>query len=552
MTGASPFGATWYEDTMVTATQRPRLTSELDVEVCVVGGGLAGLTVAREVARRGRSVAVLEARRIASNASGRNGGVVRPGFAEPLDSIINRVGLHRARELWGLSVRGVDYVRTASRDAAMAGVHPVEGFLKVSNVDQDARFSRNAVLLRERFGAEVELWPTDRVRELLRTDRYFQALHWPRAFHIHPLNYALGLAAAAERSGARIFEETSAVAVDVSGDRKQVDAGEGQVHAEHVVLAGGAPLGPLVPIISGTMLPIMLHLAVTAPLGDRLSEVVRFAGAIAEDRLGSDQYQVVEGNRLLWGAGASTGQQDPSRLAHGLAGRIRRVFPQLGPVDITQAWSGVVGYAVHGMPQLGEVMPGVWQINAFGHLGLNTTAMAGELIASAMTEGDDRWRLFSGYELVWAGGAAGTAMTGLLLRAANVREQLEPVISPLTTNARQAAQRGTRELARAASKSAHAVIDVASALASMAELRHRATRPSTPHRATTRTERVAPETRQRMSAAAIAQNAEMLNRGAAARSPPVASPGPETAHNKALAAGGFTPGARTRRSLPPE
>jgi glycine/D-amino acid oxidase-like deaminating enzyme len=548
MTGGSPIGATWYSDTSVAATQRPRLTSELNADVCVVGGGLAGLTVAREVARRGRSVVVLEARRIAWNASGRNGGVVRPGFAEPLDNIIDRVGLARARELWTLSVRGVDYVRDAARETGMAGVHPVEGFLNVSNIDRDARCARSAVLLRDLFGAEVALWPTDRVRELLRSERYFEALHWPRAFHIHPLNYALGLAAAAERSGARIFEETPAVAVDVAGDRKQIDAGEGRVRAQHVVLAGGALLGPVVPVISGTMVPITLHMAVTAPLGERLGEAIRFAGAVAESRLGSDQYRVVEGNRLLWGAGASIRRLEPSRVAQRITGRILRVFPQLGLVDVAQAWSGVVGYAVHRMPQLGEIMPGVWQINAFGNLGLNNTAMAGELIASAVAEGDDRWRLFSRYELVWAGGAAGAALTGLLLRGANVRERLDPVISPLTRIARRAGQRGTR----GASKAAHAVIDVASALGSMVELRRKAPRPSTAHRAATKVDRPVPEAGQRMSAVAIAQNAEMLHRDSAPRPVQSAPPGADDAERNVVAGVALKANARFRRSSLPE
>ena len=489
--GGSPFDSAWYLDTIAAASQRPRLTSELDVDVCVVGGGLAGLTVAREVARRGRSVAVLEAKRIASGASGRNGGVVRPGFPESVDNIVRRVGLRRARELCALSVRGVEYVRAAAQEPGIAGVDPVEGFLGVSRIDQGARLLRHADMLQELFGVDVELWPSDRVREVLHTERYSQALHWPRAFHINPLNYALGLAAAAERSGARILEDTPALALDISGDRKRVDTSEGRVHARHVVLAGGALLGPLLPILAGTMLPITAHLAVTAPLGERLGEAVRFPGTVAEGRLSSNQYRVVEGTRLLWGAGASVGRS--GRIAPAIAGRIRKVFPQLGRVDVAQVWSDVIGYAVHRMPQLGHIMPGIWLVNAFGNLGLSTTAMAGELIACAMIEGDDRWRLFSGYDLVWTGGSVGTAATGAVLRATDLWERLEPAVS-------QSMARGRVELAHAASRAAHAAIGgVRSTMA--------------PRGAATEMERATPEARQRMSIAAIARNAEMLHRG---------------------------------------
>ena len=99
----SPYGPTWYAATMVAVPERRALTHDLDVDVCVIGAGLAGLTVAREVARRGWSVAVLEAGQVAARASGRNGGFVSPGFSEEIDAIVERVGLPRAKELWALS-----------------------------------------------------------------------------------------------------------------------------------------------------------------------------------------------------------------------------------------------------------------------------------------------------------------------------------------------------------------------------------------------------------------------------------------------------------------
>src|SRR5438132_8093508 len=116
------YAPSWYTATMVPAPERGPLTFDLDVDVCVVGGGLAGLTTAREIARRGWSVVVLEAERIGWSASGRNGGFVLPGFAQSINTIVERVGLKRAKELWGLSVDGVEYVRTTIRETAMAGV----------------------------------------------------------------------------------------------------------------------------------------------------------------------------------------------------------------------------------------------------------------------------------------------------------------------------------------------------------------------------------------------------------------------------------------------
>jgi glycine/D-amino acid oxidase-like deaminating enzyme len=129
------YAPTWYTATMVQAPARGPLTFDLDVDVCVVGAGLAGLTTARELARRGWAVAVLESARIAWNASGRNDGFVLPGFAESMDRIISRVGMDHAKALWELSEMGLKYVRATIAEARMPGIAPIAGWLKASKVD---------------------------------------------------------------------------------------------------------------------------------------------------------------------------------------------------------------------------------------------------------------------------------------------------------------------------------------------------------------------------------------------------------------------------------
>src|SRR5215470_7857294 len=191
---------------MVPVPARGPLTFDLDIDVCVIGGGLAGLTTAREIARRGWSVALVEAQRIAWNASGRNDGFVLPGFAESIERIVARVGLDHAKALWALSEMGLQYVSTAISEARMPGVAPIAGWLKVSKVDNGDEVLAQVKLYGQELGAEIEDWPTERVRDALKTNHYFHGMHLPRAFHIHPLNYALGLAEAAEAAGARIFE----------------------------------------------------------------------------------------------------------------------------------------------------------------------------------------------------------------------------------------------------------------------------------------------------------------------------------------------------------
>jgi glycine/D-amino acid oxidase-like deaminating enzyme len=401
------YAPSWYSATATPAPQRAPLTADLDVDVCVVGGGLAGLTTAREIARGGWSVAVLEAGRIAGNASGRNCGFVLPGFAAPIGGIWERVGLARARELWALSEAGLEYVRVTLQDTGMPDVEPVDGWLNVSKLDDADRVIATLQLIGQDIGAEVEGWATDRVRDVLKSDHYFNALHFPRAFHLHPLNYALGLAALAEAAGAHIFEHTPAVTIDPAGVRKRIETPKGRLRAAHVVLAGNVHIGALMPRVAATLLPIWTYLAVTAPLGPRLADAITFSGAVSDGERADNHYRIVDGDRLLISGRATLWEADPGRFAAELAGDIARLYPQLGQVAIEHCWSGVLGRTIHGMPQIGELSPGIWLASGFSGHGINTTAMAGNLIARAIVDGDDTWRLFLPFELIWAGGLTG-------------------------------------------------------------------------------------------------------------------------------------------------
>ena len=402
------YGQSWYAATMVDEPRRPRLAVDLDVDVCVIGGGLAGLTAAREIARSGWSVVLLEANRIASGASGRNTGFVLPGFAADADKLIARVGFERAKSLWALAQAGLDYVRNAVHAEGAAGIDPQDGWLYVSKVDNGDEFVRFVRLLDD-LGCEIEGWPTDRVRAVLHSERYFHAIHYLKAIAIHPLNYALSLAAAAERDGARIFENTPALAIDPQGVRKRIVTPSARLRANHVVLAGNVQIGGLVPRIAATLLPITTYIITTAPLGERLGDVVHYRGAVSDTDLSDNHYRIVGGDRLMLSGRSTTWARNPRRYVRALTADIKRIYPQLKNVSVDYDWSGTLGNTVHRMPQIGELGQGVWLASGFGGHGLNTTAMAGNLVARAIVEGDQTWREFSPFELVWAGGIAARA-----------------------------------------------------------------------------------------------------------------------------------------------
>src|SRR6266513_5325582 len=163
---------------------RLRLSFDLDVDIAVVGAGLAGLTVALEAARLGASVAVLEGRHVGWNASGHQLGTVMPGYGLALSQLIERIGFEDARELWSLSKEGAEFVRANASEQSMPGIALSEGALEVSNVDVGNQLISRLQMLSEDFETEVEGWQIDRVRSELRTDHYFHGVYYPKAFQV--------------------------------------------------------------------------------------------------------------------------------------------------------------------------------------------------------------------------------------------------------------------------------------------------------------------------------------------------------------------------------
>jgi gamma-glutamylputrescine oxidase len=423
MTDQAPY--TFYAATAISAQpKRPRLLQDVDTTVCVIGGGFAGLWTARALAKRGYDVVLLEGRRVAGEASGRSGGFVSAGFAERLPRIIERVGIDDARALYKLSRDGIDIVNGVIAQG-VPGVVPVPGRLHVQRFDGEDRLRREADLLGAVFDHEMLVWKKERVRETLLTRRYFQALHDADAFSIHPLNLALALAKELEDLGVSIFEDTAVIGADLGGVRKVIVTSAGKVRAHQVVFCGSAFIGEAFPELARTILPVATHVAVTAPIGDTLRELIRYSGGISDTRRAHDYYRVLEDGRLLWGGRITTRTKSPKKLNRKMLGDIVRVYPQLKGTAIEYAWTGIMGYAIHKMPQIGLLQPGVWINSAFGGHGLNTTAMGAELVASAISEHDDRWRLFIPFGLVWAGGGIGRRATQLIYGSMKFRDWMQ-------------------------------------------------------------------------------------------------------------------------------
>lgn len=399
---------THYSRTLADPRERAPLTGRAEGDCLVVGAGLAGLWVALELARAGRRVIVLEARRVGWGASGRNGGFVSPGFACGHDAIARRVGEDGARTLHRLSIEGAEMVRAEIERPGAAGVDPVPGILRLRRYDRGSDLRAAAEESQRLYGYPLEYLDRVAIRRQLDSTRYFHGLHDIRAFHIHPLNLARALAAEIERLGGQIFEQSPVTQVALDGPQKHLTTPQGNATAPDVVIATGGYTGAPFARLRRAMLPIATYVMLSEPAPDLLAATIRTRAAVGDDRRAGDYYRLVEGGqRLLWGGRISTRDASAESIVRQLRREMLTVYPQLGSLRTELAWSGLMSYARHLMPQIGQTGPGVWHCTAFGGHGLNTTAIGGRVVAEAILGASDRIRLFAPFGLEWAGGGLG-------------------------------------------------------------------------------------------------------------------------------------------------
>lgn len=390
---------TWYEAT-AKRNAVAALTQNISSDVCVVGAGLAGLTTAVELARRGLKVVVLEKNRVASGASGRNGGFVSNGFALGIENIVAKVGLDAGRGLYELSKLGTAFVRSEISSADKMG----DGWIVASRYDDQGGLQKHGETMQRDFGETVQYLPPTETQKLLVSPRYYDSLKFDTAFHIQPLRYCLSLAEKARKLGVEIFENSAVVSAQKTGSEFVVKTAAGQVRCKHVVHCVSSTGRDVHPPSGRAVLPVATYVVVTEPL---VQQSINTQSAISDTRRAGDYYRLIDEGRILWGGRITTRVSEPSHLGERMKGDMISTYPALGNPRIDYAWAGLMGYAVHKMPLIGRDHEGQWFATAFGGHGLNTTAMAGLILASAIADGDDRYRRFIPFAPKWAYGQLG-------------------------------------------------------------------------------------------------------------------------------------------------
>ncbi len=397
----------YYARTRTETREFPRLDHDLDVDVVVIGGGLAGCATALDLAERGVAVALIESRSIGWGASGRNGGFASEAFPIGWQALAGRVGLDRAGQIQRIARLGLDLVRERIGAYAIDCGPLQPGALRCSiagSRDDLAALREFAAL---NFDVHYDHWSAEQVREVLSTNRYADALFTPTTLAVHPLNLTCGLARACAQAGVQVFENTPAKGLAAARGRKAVATPHGRITADRVVLACGGYIDRLEPRVSGGTVPIASFVMATEPLGARLRDAIRVPYAIYDNQVATNYYRPLHDTRLLWGGRVLAWQPSPARIAALLKRDMVSVYPTLREARVEVAWGGMMPFTRHKLPVIGQVAPDVWFATGFGGLGVTLTSAAGHLIARGIAEGDDTWRLFERFGLPNAGGKLG-------------------------------------------------------------------------------------------------------------------------------------------------
>ncbi|MDY0745825.1 FAD-dependent oxidoreductase [Paucibacter sp. R3-3] len=381
----------YYEATSPRLNLPPLAGDGREAEVAIIGGGFAGLATARGLQERGlRSVAVLEAGAMGQGASGRCGGFVFGGYSRDCAALLRELGPGPARSLYALTRDAVALIRRRIEKLNIACDRTEGGALLLDwfhGAGARAALRRQAQMMREQFGVSwLELSPAE-VREAVETERYGAALLEPDAFHFHPLKYVHGLAAALRAEGASLYEQSPVSRIEKLHDGWRVHTAAGaSLRARQLVLAGGATMQGLQRRVERSRLAIATYVMATEPLPSGC-EPIRTPAALYDTRFAFDYYRMLPDRRLLWGGRISILEREPARIAALLRADLLRVYPQLAGLRIAHAWGGLMSYARHQMPQIGQLAPGLWFAQAFGGHGVAPTTVAGELLAEAIHGG---------------------------------------------------------------------------------------------------------------------------------------------------------------------
>lgn len=379
----------------------PSLEADIEADVCVVGGGFAGLSSAIELADRGYKVVVLEANHIGFGASGRNGGQLIVGLACEQSVIEDALGLDAAKAVWGMTLEALDLVRERVKRFDIQ-CDLADGFLGVSVNEKKGKLLRQWFDdMSKKYGYDTNTtWIEPAyIRDWVDSKRYFNGYYDKTGGHLHPLNYCLGLAKGAASLGVQIFQQ-SAVTEMQQGESVTLTTAKGTVKAKFVVLAGNMYLPEvspnLAPNLAKRIMPVGTYIIGTEPIETKLAaKLIPKNAAVCDTNFVLDYFRFSGDKRMIYGGRVSYSAMTPANLTEKMQARMVETFPQLAKTKVEYTWGGFVDISMNRAPDFGRISPNVYYLQGFSGHGVALTGLAGKLVAEAISGQSKRLDIFA-------------------------------------------------------------------------------------------------------------------------------------------------------------
>ena len=387
----------YYAATALSQPDYPQLNESTSADVCVVGGGFAGLSTAIELADKGYSVVVLEAKHVGYGASGRNGGQIIAGLACEQSVIEDLTGLDGAKQAWNISLEALDLVRERVKRFNIQ-CDLTDGFLGVAvSARKGEKLRRwfDEMSQKYSYHSDASWIGPKNIRDWVDSSSYYNGYYDKRSGHLHPLNYCLGLAQGAASLGVRIFQN-SAVQNIQHGDPVTLSTAHGKVTAKFVVLAGNMYLPEfspkLAPTLNKRIMPVGTYIIATGPIDARLkNQLIPSNAAVCDTNFDLDYFRFSADNRMVYGGRISYTTMTPPNIQARLQARMATTFPQLADTPIDYTWGGFVDITMNRAPDFGRIAPNVYYLHGFSGHGVALTGMAGKLAAEAIAGQAERF-----------------------------------------------------------------------------------------------------------------------------------------------------------------
>ncbi|CEA01498.1 putative oxidoreductase [Pseudomonas saudimassiliensis] len=391
----TPYPDSYYAASANPVPARPALAGAHDTDVCVIGAGYTGLSTALFLLEQGFQVTVLEAARVGFGASGRNGGQIVNSYSRDLDVIEKQVGAKHARQLGEMAFEGARIIRDRVRQYAIDCDLKDGGVFAAVNQKQLRQLEEQKALWERHGHGELQLLDAQAIRGVVDTDRYVGGMLDLSGGHIHPLNLALGEAAAVESLGGVIHEQSAVVQVE-QGATPVVHTAHGQVRARFVVVAGNAYLGGLLPPLAAKSMPCGTQVIATEPLSEEVARRLLPQDYCVEDcNYLLDYYRLSADRRLIFGGGVVYGARDPANIEALIRPKLARTFPALRNVRIDYAWTGNFLLTLSRLPQVGRLGDNIYYSQGCSGHGVTYTHVAGKVLAEAIRGQAERFDAFA-------------------------------------------------------------------------------------------------------------------------------------------------------------